>query len=198
MMYLKLPFGECVQLEMPAAVPQPSVRVSDFAHAQGHWERGCQANRTLNFSHYFRRMTGRAHPVRARYTSFAVNFNLQNTDGVKQRWHLALINSVSVVAIQMASSILSVSQRRGGIGNIARDWFSASGSFWRRGWLNGVRDGSRHQGLGGWQGRMRAACNESRYTNTGGLQGGFKRLEVVHKEVSGRWALLPVYLGYAP
>lgn len=197
-MYLKLPLGECVQLEMPAAVPQPGVGVSDFAHARRHRERGSQTDCAFNLCHHLGGLTGCAHPVRARHTPLAVDLNLKHTDGVQQRGHLALINSVGVVAIQMASGILSVSKGRGGIGNLARDWFSASGAFWQRGWFDGVRDGSRHQGLGGWQGRMRAACDESRYANTGGLQGGFKRLEVVHKEFSGRWALLPVYLGYAP
>lgn len=197
-MCLKLSLSEGVQLEMPAAVPQPGVGVSNLPHARRHRERGRQTDRAFNLCHHLRGLTRCAHPVRARHTPFAIHLNLKHTDGVEQRGHLALINSVGVVAVQMASGIFSVSEGRGCIGNLACDWFTASGPCWQRGWFNGVRDGRRHQGLGGWQGRMRAACDESRNANTGCLQGGLKRLEIVHKEFSGHWALLPVYLGYAP
>ena len=184
-MCLKLSLSECVQLKMPAAVPQPSVGVSNFTHARRHRERGRHVNGALYFCHYLGGLAGCAHPVRARHTPLAVHLNLKHTDGIEQRGHLALENSVGVVAVQVASGIFSVSEGRGRIGNLA------CGRF------NGVRDRAGHQGLGGWQGRMRAARDESRYANTGCLQGGLKRLEVVHKKFSGRWALLPVYLGSA-
>ena len=62
---LELAFGQGVELELAALVPQPGIGVGDLAHARRCREGRRCAHRAQYLGHHLRRMAGRAAPLDA-------------------------------------------------------------------------------------------------------------------------------------
>lgn len=111
---LQLAFGQCVELKVPAAVPQPSVGVGDAAHARWDREWCCQMNSAFNFGNDFWCVAWCAHPVGVGDVALVVDFNLQHANRIQHRWQLTLKDSVTVLFVQVPGCFESVVADRSG------------------------------------------------------------------------------------
>lgn len=86
--------------------------------AHAHWRgvRSSLAHGALNFSHYFGRMAGCAHPAGARHLAHTIHFDLQHTHRIQQWRHLAFVDAFGVFGIQVAGRIFAVVFGRGRFG----------------------------------------------------------------------------------
>ena len=81
---LSLACGQCIELEVPAFVPQPGVGVGHAGQANRGGEGGRSAYGALDLGHHLRCVAWRAQPTGGRDVPVAVNFNLEDAHGVEQ------------------------------------------------------------------------------------------------------------------
>lgn len=148
-----LAFGKRVKLEFAALVPQPDIGVRHRAHAHRCWKRCCSLYGAFNLPHDIRRVRRSAHPVEFADVASVIQIYLQHAHSVHQRRHLAFVDAVTVVLVNMLGSVLAVVFGRGGMRDQGRRWYHSNrwrrwrwrrrwwcrGRCWRRWWCRGGR-----------------------------------------------------------
>jgi len=176
---LQLAFGQRVELEASALVPQPGVGVGHVAHLDGGGKGRRRSHRTFNLGHHFRCMAGCAHPAQGGHRTLAIDVHLQYGYGMEQRRQFSCVDAIAVLGVQVARAIAPVFAWRTGIRGSGCDGGRGRGRRWR--WLGHGR---------GWRGRrgrwrwLRSACRE----DAGNADNHAATQTVGHTGVqAGRW-----------